>query len=900
MAQTINVNTTPGQFMPTLYYSQGDIGREFEIVLASSDGWSIPAGATVTMVATKPSGFGFSVAGTLTDNVASFTTTETMTNEWGRFPAEIRITSSGDVIGTANFYLSGERDPHPAGTTDGDAEEIIPELTVLVERVEAAASSVLDMTVVANTLPAGSAATYSYDEETNTATFGIPKGADGSLASGVLAPTYSTSKTYAVGDYVYYSGNLYRCTTAITTAEAWTSGHWTQVAIAPEVSDVKSDFHNYLYGVNETFTHTGSTAWDYWLCLLLEGVKYTVTSDDGVTNVRIYKPDNSRIDVGTIPSGGSLTFTVPTDEYVRIGAYLGNGKSITVTNEFYGLTEPQTMYEKSDADLSVIRNLKDETFNDDWAQGSLNSGTETASNYRIRTGYIPFAKGTVINFALTSGFLYEIDYYNSSKQYQSDTGWLSANKVIEATSDGYIRVLLRYSGNNVNITPDKGTNLTINTTYLIVGTVKSLGASLDGNRPIDVEIGTIVSGVPSSASTYIRSKDFLWANKGDTLTLAPSGDQISAGCIYFYDVADESGYANSNVDIPTTASGATYKYIFQSDCYFKVRGNVGRTLGLEDLYSLNNFFSISQLYSISKNLIAENTLGVDVDSINTSIAGKVNIALQTDTHMSAYVGYSTSKYAESDYGKLEKVANTINKLDIDVFANLGDWIRGYGFDPDFQTRESIDKMIACYKKINTNKAFVIGNHDDGNMYYSGSYNDKQSVDNVLFPTEQFNRIVKYGLNNMGKTNYWYADISGIRFISLYQRDFDYASAVPAIEAFKIGSTQLSWLVNTALDTSLPVVVLTHAPLVSNLYATSRVGFDDVLTALSDFMSGGGTVIAVLSGHTHEQDSAVVDGINHIVFDDGYSWFELISIDLDNSTITCKAINKSLADMNFTF
>lgn len=65
MSQKINVNTTPGQFMPTLYYSQGDIGREFQIALLSSDGWSIPDGATVEMVATKPSGFGFTVAGTL-------------------------------------------------------------------------------------------------------------------------------------------------------------------------------------------------------------------------------------------------------------------------------------------------------------------------------------------------------------------------------------------------------------------------------------------------------------------------------------------------------------------------------------------------------------------------------------------------------------------------------------------------------------------------------------------------------------------------------------------------------------------------------------------------------------------------------------------------------------------
>lgn len=244
MSQRINLNTTPNQFMPILYFSQGDIGRTFEIALTSSDGYSIPIGATVEMVATKPSGFGFTVSGSLTGNVATFVTTETMTSEWGRFPAEIVIKNNGDVIGTANFYLNGERNPHPEGTIDGDASTIIPQLTLLVERVETAASSVLDRQTVTQTLPAGSQASYSFDEETNTQTFGIPQGEAGAGAVDVTASAYSSSKTYAVGDYVIHNDYLYRCTTAITTAEAWTSGHWTQVLLGDEVSDLKSALDN--------------------------------------------------------------------------------------------------------------------------------------------------------------------------------------------------------------------------------------------------------------------------------------------------------------------------------------------------------------------------------------------------------------------------------------------------------------------------------------------------------------------------------------------------------------------------------------------------------------------------------------------------------------------------------
>lgn len=50
------------------------------------------------------------------------------------------------------------------------------------------------------------------------------------------ADEYSTSATYAVGDYCIKDGVLYRCTTAITTAEAWTAGHWTATQLADEVT----------------------------------------------------------------------------------------------------------------------------------------------------------------------------------------------------------------------------------------------------------------------------------------------------------------------------------------------------------------------------------------------------------------------------------------------------------------------------------------------------------------------------------------------------------------------------------------------------------------------------------------------------------------------------------------
>ena len=45
---------------------------------------------------------------------------------------------------------------------------------------------------------------------------------------GLNAETFSTSKTYAVGDYVVHNFKLYKCTSAVTTAGAWNGSKWTE------------------------------------------------------------------------------------------------------------------------------------------------------------------------------------------------------------------------------------------------------------------------------------------------------------------------------------------------------------------------------------------------------------------------------------------------------------------------------------------------------------------------------------------------------------------------------------------------------------------------------------------------------------------------------------------------
>ena len=87
------------------------------------------------------------------------------------------------------------------------------------------------------------------------------------LIAGELENTanfYNPANTYNVGDYVLQSvttqsgtkDKLFRCTTAITTPEAWNSSHWTVVNLAGEIKSNKSNIQDISNDVDELYDYT--------------------------------------------------------------------------------------------------------------------------------------------------------------------------------------------------------------------------------------------------------------------------------------------------------------------------------------------------------------------------------------------------------------------------------------------------------------------------------------------------------------------------------------------------------------------------------------------------------------------------------------------------------------------
>ena len=70
------------------------------------------------------------------------------------------------------------------------------------------------------------------------------------IVYGITSPKFSTGSTYAVGDFVIYTGNLYRCTTAVTVAGAWSASNWVQTTVKGEIKALNTNLNGLAFAKN--------------------------------------------------------------------------------------------------------------------------------------------------------------------------------------------------------------------------------------------------------------------------------------------------------------------------------------------------------------------------------------------------------------------------------------------------------------------------------------------------------------------------------------------------------------------------------------------------------------------------------------------------------------------------
>ena len=77
------------------------------------------------------------------------------------------------------------------------------------------------------------------------------------IVYGITSPKFSTGSTYTVGNFVIYTGALYRCTTAVTVAGAWSASNWVQTTVKGEIKALNTNLGGTTFSVdaNGAYVH---------------------------------------------------------------------------------------------------------------------------------------------------------------------------------------------------------------------------------------------------------------------------------------------------------------------------------------------------------------------------------------------------------------------------------------------------------------------------------------------------------------------------------------------------------------------------------------------------------------------------------------------------------------------
>lgn len=161
ITQKYNLNMIPDTVPVSVGVSQYDkTSRTIVFSIYNGDVlFSIPSGSTAFVRGTKLDKTGFEYPCTINGSDISFNIEEQMTVLAGRFPVELRIINSGEILGTANFMLNVEASPLSDDTIISDTDmPLIQEASAAADRAEAAAtqaSNILSSVAKAQTITSG-------------------------------------------------------------------------------------------------------------------------------------------------------------------------------------------------------------------------------------------------------------------------------------------------------------------------------------------------------------------------------------------------------------------------------------------------------------------------------------------------------------------------------------------------------------------------------------------------------------------------------------------------------------------------------------------------------------------------------------------------------------------------
>lgn len=235
------VNLQPGSTIPVIRLSQYDVGVPLRFVVYDGE---TPAtfenGTTVTIVATRPSGTGFSETCTINGNVVSISTVLSMTQEHGTMQAELRFVKGSSNVGTGNIQYIVEQAAHPDGTIDADVNQ----WTAIAQQVHADTIQATNSASIAGA--AGTRATEAANNAEHDANIAVKSAQSASFYAEKAASSETAASGYATqaSDAATTAQNLLSQFTediSTNTSDIATINGDIQ-SINADISDIKDDF----------------------------------------------------------------------------------------------------------------------------------------------------------------------------------------------------------------------------------------------------------------------------------------------------------------------------------------------------------------------------------------------------------------------------------------------------------------------------------------------------------------------------------------------------------------------------------------------------------------------------------------------------------------------------------
>lgn len=277
------------QYLSGNLFSQDNQANVINVTVTDGGEPATISGTVTANIIREDGGTVTATGGTISGNVVSITLPAAAYIVPGLVSIVVKLTASSVVTTlaavVANVYQSSTETAVDPGT-------IIPSVTALVSQIETAVAS-------------------------------IP--ADYSSLWTSLAPAFSTSATYAPGQYVTNGGALYVCTAAHT--GSWVAGHFAATNLGAGLSDLKSDFG--FYDVLKYEIPSVSSIGEYWnneinanipqgSKLHLEFLGYTGTKLVKVRFIAYNSQGTTTTLLDTLNSGRNYADVVTAEEYTKI------------------------------------------------------------------------------------------------------------------------------------------------------------------------------------------------------------------------------------------------------------------------------------------------------------------------------------------------------------------------------------------------------------------------------------------------------------------------------------------------------------------------------------------------------------------------------------------------------